>query len=282
MFGCEWCITAGMTPEQLHYIGEDAGYSGGFFVKDGSPKYFLAHEKVSHNLVMVLDVPKIGLMASLKTQDERNNSIDFAIYKDKRTGAYLLKSKSLFKEGVVIEVFDVIRQIYILLRKYREYLTANPTETVIPFMSSMCNLTSFRSYVEDITEFTAGSLKEFVKFDCETPVASDQILKYEGNTMEMALDALFLSDDIRNAHTFNCSLNSLDDYPQVIIESIFSGVKSYDKKAQLLMEMLSQLILTEHQIIPQSDRDNLGNKSYLIAAEILKRDLTMNNGERFA
>ena len=72
----------------------------------------------------------------------------------------------------------------------------------------------------------------------------------------------------------------ITDYPQVVIESILSSVKNYENKAQVLMKMLVNLIQTEHQIIPHSDRDNLGNKSYLTFAEIIKRDLTMNNGWR--
>ena len=204
LFGCEWCLTSGMSEEQLHFCGEDANYIGGFIVKDGSPKYFLAHEKISHNIVMISE----GLVASLKTQDDRNNSIELNIYKDKKLGTYLLRSTS-FNDKVVIEVLDVIKQIYILITKHKEL--GNPP----PHMISMCDLTSFTTYIEDLIEFTAGSLKDAVRFDFDPELRKKDkedenyihIIRAQGNTMKDALGVLFATVQICRAHTQGSSLN---------------------------------------------------------------------------
>jgi len=263
MFGCEWCITSGATEKQLHAMGEDANYTGGFFVKGGSPKYFLAHEKVCHNLVIVLQTSPGIFAASLKTQDNQNKSIELIVSKDKKTGAYVLKSKS-FLDDISFKVMDIIKQIYIILRR------------------SKPDIQSFKSYVLDLIEFVAGPLKDFVGLDYNPIIAEGEevFLKPNGDTMEKALDALFKDEDIKAAYTRGSHLNTIAHYPQVVIESILSSVKEYHDKAFILMKMLANLTLTEHGIIEPSDRDHLGNKSYLIAAEVFKRDLTMNNGQR--
>jgi len=284
MYGCEWCITAGLSPEQLHALGEDASYVGCFFIKDGSPKYFLAHEKIAHNLITTCVYNGV-LKTSLKTQDEKNNSIEMNVVK--KRGSYRLLSTS-FDPELGLEVLDVVKQIYVFLTRGNVLYHKDATQDML---DSVCEKSSFKAFVRDLVHFTALELERFIVLEVHeleptpaqpegAPSIHPVVLKPSAETIEKSLEALFANDDIRSSHTLGSPLCDLMHYPQLIVESIFPSIKSYEKKALFLTKMLTSYILTEHEIVMPSDRDNLGLKSYLIAAELMKRDLTMNGGER--
>jgi DNA-directed RNA polymerase beta subunit len=282
MFGCEFCITSGLNPEQLHAIGEDAGYSGGFFIKDGSPKFILAHEKVSHNLIMsTFEAGTTNLTTSLKTQDDKNNSIELCVVKSSKKeerGLYLLKS-TCFNSEMTIEVINVIKQIYVLLARGTAFVPHNEKET---YLSSMCCKSSLVAFIDDLVEMVCSDLKDYIIFDPKDLELSDRndVLVAKGETMQKALIELFSSDDIRAAHTTGSHLISLEYYPQLVVECIFPSIKNFEKKALVLMKMLCQFRLVEQKTIRPSNRDDLGNKSYLNSAELFRKDLTKNSGER--
>lgn len=274
MFGCKWCLTNGLTPEQLHALGEDASYTGGFFNKDGSPKYFLAHEKLSHNIIITTISANTGNQTTtLKTTDDRNNSIELMVVKKK--GLYCLQMTT-FNDKSTIQVLDVIKQIYVFIRFRPQVFIGDSDEQ----LTTICDKSSFSAYWDDLVEFVAGELRNFVILEGIDEVKDEPILKAPGESKEEAWRMLFANKEIRAAHELGSPLVGIEHYPQMVVDCVFPSVRSYEKKALLLTKMLTAFILTEHEIIRPSDRDDLGNKSYMNAAQLFKRDLTMNAGER--
>ena len=271
-------MTYEMTPSQLHAIGEDASYTGGFFIRGGSAIFYLAEEKLCYNVILTIR-GKDGLQTSLKTQDDRNNSIEFSIAK--RAGMYCLEGTT-FKDDIAIQVVDVLKQIHLFISK-RKAVKSRNKETIL---AAVCNVKSFRDFWDDLMTFAIGDLAGFIvvegicnaKADADDKAETDA-LKPKGETMKNALNALFASEELKTAHTKDSDLTSLDHYPQMVVECIFPGIPVYEMKALLLARMLASYILREHDLLPLSNRDDLGNKVYMTFAQIAKRDLTMNAGE---
>jgi DNA-directed RNA polymerase beta subunit len=293
MFGCKWCITAKKTPAELHRGGENAVDYRGYFIIDGTPRYTVAHEKIAHNVVTTVLDDRRGYQTSLKTQDEKNNSVEYILYKmrEKEQEVYYITSGA-FQHP--FEVKNVFKQIWIILDKLCKADGSLPRVGSYPqFMKDTVSTVAGQNLQDFITyDWTNNEIAPIVPFPDKSG-AIPQVFK------EM-LASLFKPRASANGHDtiyekLNPDLKAVDDYPELVIRSIFPSItfnveapvleqmrgkhEMYQAKAMLLMRMFVANVLTEQKVIRVTDRNNVGNKAYLSAAEIFRRDLTRDQGE---
>lgn len=296
MFGCKWCIIAGKTPSELHAAGENAICYTGYVMLNGTAYHAVTQEKIAHNLITtVYSDERRAYTTSLKTQDERNNSVEYLLYKGQRTrstknredeNTYFLHS-GCFQH--IFEATHIFKQIYLLLKRLTE---AEPVLTRVG---------SYDKFMEDTISIVAGvHLKHFVLYDWAEE--SEHPIEPFGNPtkLEDALDNLYkpgIEKKNGRKETYmqlNGDLVLLSDYPEMVVRSIFPSIAynasgSYEKrmqskfdmyqgKAMLLMRMLIANVLTEQGVQQATDRNNVGNKAYLSAPELFRRDLTRDQG----
>jgi DNA-directed RNA polymerase beta subunit len=277
MIGSKWCATYGMNPLQLHNNGENAVDYRASFLIEGAYKYFLAHEKIAHNAITTIyDELLRNFVTSLKIQDELNNSVEAQLFKGRKIrgqrkeeeNTYFLKT-TCFKEP--FETNKIFKQIYLLL----EELSERDQGLEVPL--------TYDDFMEEIILIVAGQdLRHFVLYDY-TEEDSNPILPEITTSMDEALTALYRKEERKNMYIrLNPDLIDLDrHYAKMVINSIFPSVSStrnqydiYRGKAMLLMRMIITNVLTEQKILPPTDRNNVGYKSYMTAAELFRRDLT--------
>jgi hypothetical protein len=112
-----------------------------------------------------------------------------------------------------------------------------------------------------------------------------------GERLEKKTSDLFREINNRVEY-YTMNFNSLYDvssFKEFMINAIFPSIAPYDMstttkyntyigKTILLMRMLVSNILTERQILEPTDRNDIGRKVYMIAAEVFRRDITRDNG----
>jgi DNA-directed RNA polymerase beta subunit len=293
MFGCKWCITAKKTPAELHRGGENAVDYRGYFIIDGTPRYIVAHEKIAHNVITTVLDEKRGYQTSLKTQDEKNNSVEYILYKtkEKEQEVYYITSGAFQRP---FELKNVFKQIWILLNKL------NNEDHTLPRVGG------YHKFMKDTIRVVAGqNLQDFITYDW-TNIDNAPIVPFPDSsgampaTFKEMLATLFKPKASANGHDttyekLNQDLKSKHDFPEIVIRSIFPSITfnnegtpeeqsrgkhdMYQAKAMLLMRMFVANVLTEQKVIRVTDRNNVGNKAYLSAAEIFRRDLTRDQGE---
>lgn len=301
MYGSKWCFTANMTPSQLHQAGENALSYRGFFILDGTPRFTVAHEKIAHNAITtVFSDEKRSYLTSLKIQDERNNSVEYLLYKGvkSRSSAKREEENTYFiTSGCFNQAFEVnkiFKQIYILLQRIRAL-----DETLEP-------LADYDQYIRSIIRIVAGDrLQHYVLYDW-TEESLNPITPPKGaGTLSEAMDVVYREFRKNTYQQLNPSLTAIGEFAEMVISSFFPSVNpssliqsqnvfqaslptessilkaKYDSlhsKAMLLMRMVVANLLTEQGVLPPTNRNNVGNKAYLSAAEIFRRDLTKDEG----
>ena len=287
MVGSRWCATYGMNPIELHNAGEDATGFRGYFIMDSQKsseaKYFLAHEKLSHNLPITIldDRNNRGCMTTLKIQDTQNNSIETNIYKEKNV--YVLDTADF---NVKIPTNKLFKQMHILMSA----LNAKDPEIM---------------YFETYNEFMAGliakvggqGVQSLIMYDYEENSMDPLVPMNEEEDLDVALAALYKNEEKFNLYkSLNKTKADIRDYGKAVVDSIFPSVAApetsatnntkYRKefnilngKAMLLMKMIIQNNLSEQLIIPLTNRNNAGYITYLTPAEVIKMDLTRDGGK---
>lgn len=274
MVGCKWCKTYKKNPKALHNMGEDASSFGGYFLIEGAMKFFLAQEKVAHNMIFttlksVSAVASENIETTLKIQDNKNNSVEMTIYRQKEK--YYIKT-SAFK--IRFELTKLFKQIYLFIK--------NPSDrTMLKKLNScMSSIETYDKFMNDIIDFTAGNMKNYVIFDFQN--TEEKPITTLEETMEEARKSLFPNDEIGKAYlTGKTDIDGVDKFPYIVIESLFPSVENYEKKAFLLMKMLVQQLFTEQKIIKVSNRNDVGYKFYATPGEVLKIEITKDDGGRF-
>lgn len=297
MIGSKWCKTHGKTPLELHQNGENAVNYQGYFNIGGSAKYFLAHEKIAHHTISTIaEMKGPYFRTELKTQDEQNNSVQTVLYKESdtsrngRAGEYCI-TFTCFKKTKIFHPNQIFKQIYLLMDK----LNANTPGQVV-----WEGLGSYNDFMKDIIGIVSGyKLKHFFlydhRLDTDKPIEPPKAKAGQGEKDKYALWSDALNDLYKNKErrmmyeSLNQNLKSIDKYPEMVINSIFPSIsvrndespkkkaEAFYSKALLLMQMLFNNIATEQGVIPQTDRDDMGNKVFMTAAEIWKKDLTRDN-----
>jgi DNA-directed RNA polymerase subunit B' len=310
MIGCKWCKTSRMTPQELHEAGENALNYSGYFIIEGTPRFFLAHEKIAHNAINVIKNEDTGTyITSLKIKDEFNNSVENFITKGKRDkgsrrtdgeDTYFL-STACFANP--IETNKIFKQIY-------DFIIEITNETNLPLQFG-----SYAEFIEYLIQITAGpNLRHYIIYET-TATDDDQIVKPPNINYEQALTALYRKKErMQTYRKMFLTLNSAEKYPEMVIASIFPSIateqeeeietnkrgyhnkprinkeeekrkkalKKYDilfSKALLLMKMIVSNVLTENNVISPTNRNHVGNKAYMNVAEIFRRDLTRDEGD---
>ena len=296
MYGCRWCITANKSPFELHKGGENALNYRGFFIIEGTPRFIVAHEKIAHNAITtVYSETDKRYDTSLKTQDEKNNSVEYKLYKGikqrkstkkEEENTYFLSSGCFNKS---IEVNKIFKQIYILLQKLRDSEDGQGLPPV----------RDYDGYMQNLVHTVAGThLQHFVLYEWtqDSDIPLEPLGKF--NNLKEALNALYkCNPNSKNSRAdnymaLNTDLTTINNYAEMVIRSIFPSISfsntgpnrlrnkydMYQSKAMLLMRMVVANILTEQKVFNPTDRNNVGNKAYLTAAEIFRRDLTRDEG----
>lgn len=294
MFGTKWCATAGMTPGELHMSGENALNYRGFFIIDGTPRFTVAHEKIAHNAITtVFDEGKKAFVTSLKIQDERNNSVEYRLYKGIKTRGSAKKEEEntyFLSSGCFNQPFEanrIFKQIYVLLSRLR-----GRDETLEP-------LDDYDDYMSNLARIVAGPrLRHYILYEWNEesmiPIAPPDT----ATTLSKAMDIIYKKERKNTYEQLNPNLTSIDDYPEMVINSIFPSIhttatrtdngpqttsnrsryNTLQSKAMLLMRMMVANLLTEQGVTMPTNRNNVANKAYLTAAEIIRRDLTRDEG----
>lgn len=288
MVGCEWCVTYGKNPIELHNVGENAADHKGYFImesqKSTEAKYFVAHEKVCHNCIITIIDDNKGFLTSLKSQDALNNSMEINVFKE--GDIYRLGSVDF---RISIPTNQIFKQIY----KQMKEISDKDEKLIHP--------DTYKEFMEKIIRIsTVREIRQFFMYDFME--GSSEILPpSEINDIETALNYLFLNEERKKLFASMTSEHStIDRYPSMIIDSIFSAVyipqiiAGKDKnpkpkiefnilqaKAMLLIRMILMNNLVEQGIMKKTDRDDLSYKCFMNAAEVMKRDLTRDGGNIF-
>lgn len=286
MVGCEWCATHGKTPQELHNVGENASMFRGFFIIESQnsvePKHFLSHKKICHNIpITILDeFEKKGCyVTTLKTQDMDNNSMETCIYK--KENVYYFDNNDFTIKYPVTKIF---KQIY-LLKKELEQKTENLSyETYDMFMKRVIGVSA------------DARISQFLRFDYTEN--DDEPIKLPEGTVDIrtALDRLFKREDRKILYqNYGSDFAEEKYFPNVLINYVFPSVhvptfqetknselerrKSIlEAKAMLLMKLIINNNLTEQGIIPTTNRNDLSYKTFMTAAETIRRDITRDRG----
>jgi DNA-directed RNA polymerase beta subunit len=317
MVGCKWCKTHGMTPIELHKHGENAVNYRGYFIIDGTPRYFLAHEKIAHNVINVVPGKTEGtFITTLKIKDELNNSVENILSKggESSSGAakagdediYYLKTACL---NAPIEANKIFKQIFIFISKLENHNIYS----------------SYNDFINHLIHIISGAnLRHYVIYNAEAGEGTE--IKIPDNMdYVVALEKLYKNKDRMEIYrSIYPHLNDRPHYAEMVISSIFPSIGSehflrtqtqetgntrnanhrrYGKrdeqyeaekkrreneemkyeilfsKALLLMRMIVLNILTEHGVHKPTNRNHVGNKAYMTAPEIMRRDLTRDQGQ---
>jgi hypothetical protein len=286
MVGSKWCATHGLNPIELHNAGEDAtGYKGYFIMdsqKSSEAKYFLAHEKLSHNLPITIidDRNNRGFMTTLKIQDRQNNSIETNVYKEKNI--YYLDTADF---NIKFPTNKLFKQIHILMT------ALNGKDSDIMFSDS------YDTFMTNLIARVGGQgVQSLIMYDYAENSSDPIVPAGEEQELDAALLALYKNEEKFNLYkSFNKTKSDIRDYGKAVIDSIFPSVSAPETsensnqyrrefnilngKAMLLMRMIVQNNLSEQSIIPLTNRNNVGYITFLTAAEVIKRDLTRDGGK---
>jgi len=298
MVGCKWCPTSidNHDPIRNHQHGENAVDLRGYVLlnsdKGGcTPKYFFAHEKIAHNNISTVENDKGVFMTTLKTQDSKNNSVETRLYKKKVDGqadVYYIET-TCFKEPLrVNDLFSDICDTLNKLAAESEY-------------SRECHLDmiEYDTFIEEIMLSVAGEkLINYIIYDF-TPnetSAFDLTAESANDSKKMTLESrtkeLFRETNNRvQYYTENFKdFYNTDKFTEFMINAIFPSIaplkmnslrsryNTYIGKAILLMRILIWNILTESQILEPTDRNDIGRKVYMAIDQVIRRDITRDNG----
>ena len=272
MVGSKWCITYEKTPQELHAMGENTIDYKGYFIINGTAHYFLAHEKIAHNQFITTKDDETGsIVTSLKIQDSQNNSVESRVFKT--NNIYFLKTTCL-KEN--LDANKVLNQMFLLIKHM-----AFDDESI--YVEN-----TYREFIGNLIEVVAGDLKRFVMYnfvlDNQNPIPIPD------KSFHNAVEELFVSPKRATIHrNKNKDLTDVAHFPELVIASIFPSIDiDNDTKAQkistirsksfVLMRMIVMHLLTSQGVIEPVDRNNVANMLFLTPGEVIRRDLTRDNG----
>lgn len=284
--GTEWCPTSinNHDPVRNHQHGENVVDLRGYALinsdKGGcTPKYFFAHEKVAHNNISTVQNDKGVYITTAKTQDDKNNSVETRLYKQRGEGkeeVYYIAT-TCFKEP--IRVNDLLNDIRETINKLAD-------------LDNTLNNIGSETFIDQIMLSVASSeLMKFIIYDYSPSKESVFDLSETDKIKEKTMN-LFRENNNRfeyYAGNFS-SLFNTDTYKEFMINAIFPSIapnditsvssryNAYIGKAILLMRMLVWNILTESQILEPTDRNDVSNKMYMTIDQVVRRDITRDNG----